>query len=73
MKSFAVAIGLNAGEFNKCLDSGKYTQAVIDDTAMGKKFGVTGTPATFVNGKLVPGAVPFATFKPIIEAALKGK
>ncbi len=73
LKSFALAIGLNAGEFNKCLDSGKYTQAVADDTAMGKKFGVTGTPTTFVNGKLVQGAVPFATFQPIIEDALKGK
>lgn len=73
LKSFALELGLNAGEFNKCLDSGKYTQAVADDTAMGKKFGVTGTPTTFVNGKLVQGAVPFTTIKPIIEDALKGK
>ena len=73
LKSFALELGLNAGNFNTCLDSEKHKQAVEDDTAMGRKFGVTGTPTTFVNGKLVQGAVPFETVKLTIEEALKGK
>lgn len=73
LKSFALELGLNAGNFNTCLDSEKHKQEVESDTAMGKKFGVSGTPTTFVNGKLVQGAVPFETVKLTIEEALKGK
>lgn len=73
LKGFARELGLNAGNFNTCLDSEKHRQAVENDTELGRKFGVTGTPTTFVNGKLVQGAVPFATFQSTIEEALKGK
>ena len=73
LKSFALELGLNAGDFNTCLDSGKHKQDVDNDTEMGRKFGVTGTPTSFVNGKLIQGAVPFATFDLAIKAALEGK
>jgi protein-disulfide isomerase len=33
---------------------------------------VTGTPAFFINGRLVSGAQPFAQFKSALDAALKG-
>lgn len=73
LKGFALALGLDKNGFNTCLDSEKHRQAVENDTEMGRKFGVTGTPASFVNGKLVQGAVPFATFETAIKAALEGK
>lgn len=73
LKGFALELGLNAGSFNTCMDSEKHKQDVENDTEMGRKFGVTGTPTSFVNGKLVQGAVPFATFKTTIDAALEGK
>ena len=73
LKNFALQIGLNGGEFNNCIDSGKHAQDVANDTEMGRKFGVTGTPTTFINGKLVQGAVPFSQIEPVILDALKGK
>lgn len=73
LKGFARELGLDKNGFNTCLDSEKHKQAVENDTEMGRKFGVTGTPTSFVNGKLVQGAVPFATFKVTIDAALEGK
>ena len=73
LKSFAREVGLNSGEFTTCLDSGKHAQDVISDTEMGRKFGVTGTPTSFVNGKIVQGAVPFSQIEPVILEALKGK
>lgn len=73
LKVFAQQLGLNADAFNGCLDSGKHKQDVENDTALGRKFGVTGTPTTFVNGKAITGAVPFSDFDQKIQAALGGK
>ena len=71
VKKWAAKIGLNASKFNQCLDSGKYKQEVEKDTADGSAAGVTGTPAIFVNGRLIVGAQPFAAFKVIIDEELK--
>ncbi|MFW0862589.1 MAG: DsbA family protein [Candidatus Komeilibacteria bacterium] len=68
IKQIASSIGLNMNKFNSCLDSGKYTDKVNTDYQEGVANGVTGTPATFINGQLVKGAVPFETFKQIIDS-----
>jgi protein-disulfide isomerase len=77
LKKFAGALGLNASQFNSCLDSDKYLSAVQAETQAGSGVGVSGTPATFVNGILVSdasgnsvGAAPFATFQAVIDKAL---
>jgi protein-disulfide isomerase len=70
-KQFAAAVGLNAAKFNQCLDSGKYKQEVLDETAAGKSYGVSGTPSVFVNGSIIVGAQPLASFEQAIDAALK--
>lgn len=63
-------LGLNQNKFDDCLESAKY-QAVVDaDTATGAAAGVNGTPATFINGQLISGAVPFASLKTVIDAEL---
>ncbi len=71
LKEFAVAVGLNSAQFNECLDSAKYKDNVDKDIAEGGKAGVNGTPATFVNGILVSGAVPYAELKAEIEKTLR--
>ena len=70
-KEFATALGLNMTQFNQCMSSGKYKQEVLDETAAGKASGVSGTPSVFVNGKIIVGAQPAATFEQAIDAALK--
>ncbi len=70
-KEFAQALGLNMTQFNSCLDSGKYKKEVTDETAAGKKYGVTGTPTIFVNGVAIVGAQPLQSFTDAIDAALK--
>ncbi len=69
-KQWAKDLGLNNGKFNECLDSGKYAQKVQADFQEGSAKGVTGTPATFVNGQLVSGALPYDSFKQIINGLL---
>lgn len=66
----ATQLGLNMNKFNSCLTN-PATQALVDeDVQSGSTAGVSGTPATFVNGQLVSGAVPFASFKQMIDAEL---
>lgn len=67
IKKWAGQIGLNMPEFEACLDSQKYKAEVEKDATDGQAAGVTGTPGTFVNGRLIKGAVPFRDFSQAID------
>lgn len=69
---YAEAIGLDMEEFNRCLDSGKYTEEVKQDFNDGVEYGVKGTPTFFINGQKLVGAQPFAAFKQVIDTELAG-
>lgn len=71
LKLWASQIGLNQATFNKCLDSNKYKEEVQKDFNDGTSAGVSGTPSLFINGRIVVGAQPYASFKAIIEEELK--
>ncbi|SRR3989339_1828609 len=66
LKQYAKDLGLDTAKFNECLDSGKMKAEVMKDMDDGEKAGVSGTPAFFINGKLISGAAPFSDFEPII-------
>jgi protein-disulfide isomerase len=68
-KDAAKALGLNTSKFNTCLDNGEMANRVAQDLQEGATAGVGGTPATFVNGQMVEGAVPLATFEQAVQAA----
>lgn len=70
IKRWALEIGLEGVKFDECLDSGKYTEEVSKDFRDGQNAGVQGTPATFVNGRLISGAVPISVFEQAIEEEL---
>jgi protein-disulfide isomerase len=63
-------MGLDTQAFNQCLDSGKYTQLVQDQTSIGRQLGVQSTPTFAVNGQALVGAQSFATFQQTIDALL---
>ena len=72
----AKELGLDEGKFKACLDSGKYTQHIIDEMNAGTTAGVSGTPGTFLVGpdgksQLISGAVPYSEIKASIESVLK--
>ncbi len=71
LKQFAADIGLDTAAFNDCLDSGKYTQAVQEQTGTANELGVRSTPAFIINGMPLMGAQPFSVFQELIETALK--
>ncbi len=76
LEDLAVEVGVNAGEFSSCVDSGRHADKVQEQMDGGSAAGITGTPGTFVvntNGEvwLVPGALPFESLKTTIDKALQ--
>jgi len=71
-KEIAKDLGLDTNKFDKCLDGGEKAARVAEDLNEGSGAGVEGTPATFVNGQLVSGALPFESFKQIIDQEIGG-
>jgi protein-disulfide isomerase len=70
LEKMAEAIGLDVAQFNDCMDSQKYRDRVEQDGMDGQAAGITGTPSFLINGKLIVGAQPYATFQKEIESAL---
>lgn len=74
-KKTAQELGLNGDKFQKCLDGNTYASRVTNDENLGAQVGVQGTPATVLidkngNKQMISGAVPYASFKSVIDAAL---
>jgi protein-disulfide isomerase len=67
LKQYASDMGYDIGT---CLDTEKYGDEVDKDMEDGKAAGVRGTPATFINGRMVSGAQPYENFETIIEEEL---
>ena len=73
LKQHAVGLGLDPKRFNACVDTHKYKAQVDADMAAGEAAGVNGTPAFFVNGRMLNGAQPFDAFKRVIDEELELK
>ena len=70
LKKAAADLGMDAARFNTCVDEHRYKAVVEADQQAGNDAGVNGTPAFFVNGRLLSGAQPFEAFKKVIEEEL---
>ncbi len=70
LKAHAAVVGLDAAKFAECLDQGKMKATVDADQEAGKKVGVNGTPAFFINGVMLSGAQPIAEFERVINQEL---
>jgi protein-disulfide isomerase len=70
LKATAGGLGVDQTAFDQCLDSGKYAAQVQEDLKAGMLAGVSGTPAVFVNGKMLSGAQPLEAFVTAIDEEL---
>lgn len=70
LKQYSGELRLDERAFNACVDSKKYAQRVEAETILGRVLGATGTPAFLLNGQLLIGAYPFATFQQALDALL---
>ncbi len=71
LKEHAVALGLDSGKFNTCVNTRKFQKDITADISAANDVGVSGTPAFFVNGRPLDGAQPFEAFKELIDEELK--
>ena len=76
-KQIASDLGLNTSKFNDCLANSSFQEEVDADMASGRSSGVSGTPATFINGTMVvnsagtsAGAASLSTFTSLIDKEL---
>ena len=70
MKSYAVQTGLNAGDFNKCLDGKKYQDLVTATMKDGQSFGIAKTPSVFIGSDLQDSTVKYEDIKKVLDAQL---
>ncbi len=73
LKAHAAAVGVDTATFNACVDSHKYRSVVEADARDGDAVGVNGTPAFYINGRMISGAQPFEVFKKLIDDELQRK
>ena len=70
LEAAAQAAGLDMTAFRKALDDKRHEARIRRDQALVNGLGANGTPTFFVNGRKIPGAVPYETFKAVIDEEL---
>jgi protein-disulfide isomerase len=77
-KEFLSGTGINMAAWSACAgdaasESYRAAAAAVDaDMALGERLGVSGTPAFFVNGRVLSGAQPASAFEALIAEVTKG-
>jgi protein-disulfide isomerase len=66
----AQGLGLDVDRWTACLSAGPAGQRVQADADLAEQIAVPATPCFYVNGRLVRGAQPFDTFRPVVEDEL---
>jgi protein-disulfide isomerase len=72
-EELASQIGVDMTKFKDCVSSRKYKDKVREDYREGISLGVRGTPGSFINGRSIPGAMPFEYVDSIVQQLLSGK
>jgi len=73
LDAIAEKTGLDTGAFEVCMDEGRTKDLVQKDLEAGTEAGVSGTPAFFINGIPLRGALPAADFERVIDEELAAK
>ncbi len=78
-QQFLAGTKVNVAQWDKCAkdtanpDHQAAQKQVEESKAAGTKLGVEGTPAFFINGEFVSGALPFEQFDQMVQQQLKAK
>jgi protein-disulfide isomerase len=70
LKQIARDMKLDGDKFDKCLDGGAFSSAVQRDFTDAQQLGLSGTPAFFINGQYLSGAVEYKTIRDMVAQQL---
>jgi protein-disulfide isomerase len=73
LDALAAKTGLDSAAFKLCMDERKTQSLVENDVKAGSAAGVSGTPAFFINGIPLRGALPVEDFQRVIDEELAEK
>jgi protein-disulfide isomerase len=68
---YATQLKLNSATFARCLMNPEIGARIARNTAIAQQLNIRGTPTFFVNGRIVPGAIPFELFQQVIADAAR--
>ena len=83
LSSYAKTLNLNVGQFEECLNTGKYSDVIRKDMELANKLGVNGVPGFIIGTvsrtdprkvtgiSMIRGAMPLGAFQQEIDSALK--
>ena len=69
-REYAQELGLDLKRFDRDLADAAVKERIDADAGEAARLGVTGTPAFFVNGRFISGAVPFEQIKVLLDEDL---
>jgi len=67
LRRYAAEAGVEAAKFDDCMKTGRKASSVERSLKVGEQVGVDGTPALFVNGRPLSGAVSYAELKQTVD------
>lgn len=74
LEKYADQIGIDKKQFKECVAKPEKVNKVIEaNLESGAKLGVSGTPAFFINGRRLSGALPYDEFKKVFDEELSKK
>jgi len=68
---YATQLNLDRTVFARCVLNPETRRRIQRHDALALQLGIRGTPMFYVNGRTVPGAVPYELFKQVITAAAR--
>lgn len=71
IRALALELGLSEETLDGALDDYDYDAEVRGDVALGRVLGIRGTPASLMNGRLIPGARPLEDFEEALREELE--
>src|SRR5438477_2217172 len=70
-EEWAKQIGVDLNRWKKDKESPEIAALITKDSTYGQSVGADGTPSFFINGKFISGAMPFDSFKAVIDEQIK--
>ena len=71
INKYVAQLKLQPGPFARCMMNPEVKRRIQRHDAIASQLAIRGTPTFFVNGRIIPGAVPFDLFAQVVTAATR--